>query len=257
MNKIILNPMYDAENATPDQKGKYQFVDEAGTTTDLVVWNEKSKANDKHPEGKPWIKLPKGNATNRAYFSEDLFIATNVDGEVEVEVKTSAPRVLGTTGVKQDIIKYLDEETAAEYTTLVNTAVEAYKAAKVSNRKKKPEEMTAEELQAYIDALKNGTPIVAAKTGPKSFMDMFTDAEYERYNEILALAQENKANAPKAKRGPLSDAEKEARAAKRKANELSKAEKLLATLLAGGNTTVETTEDTDDEDIEDDDILDF
>lgn len=256
MNKIILNPNYIAEDATPDQKGKYQFVDENGTTTDLVVWNEKSKANDKHPEGKPWIKLPKGNATNRAYFSEDLFIATNVDGEVEVEVKTSAPRVLGTSGVKQDIIKYLDEETAAEYTTLINTAIEAYKAAKVSNRKKKPEEMTVEELQVYIDALKNGTKIVAAKTGPKSFMDMFSDADYERYNEIIAIAQENKANAPKAKRGPLSDVEKEARAAKRKANELSKAEKLLASLLAGG-VSVENTEDTDDEDIDEDDILNF
>lgn len=245
MSKIVL------------RDNKYFFVTNNGEETECQVWNEKSKANDKHPEGKPWIKLPKGNETNRAYYSEDLFIATNVDGEVEVEVKTSAPRVLGTSGVKQDIVKYLDEETAAEYTTLVNTAIEAYKAAKATNRKKKPEEMTAEELQAYIDALKNGTPIVAAKTGPKSFMDMFTDAEYERYNEILALAQENKANAPKAKRGPLSDVEKQARAEKRKANELSKAEKLLASLLAGGNTTVDTTDDSDDEDIDDDDILDF
>lgn len=235
--------------------GKYFFVDSNEVEAECPVWNEKSKANDKHPEGKPWIKLPKGNETNRAYFSEDLFLATNVDGEVEVEVKTSAPRVLGTSGVKQDIIKYLDEETANEYTTLVNGAVEAYKAAKASNRKKKPEEMTAEELQAYIDALKNGTSFSTAKTGPKSFMDMFTDEEYNRYNEIIALAQENKANMPKAKRGPLSDAEKEARAAKRKANELSKAEKLLAALQAGGNTVADTSDD--DEDIDDDGILDF
>lgn len=234
--------------------GKYFFVDSNEVETECPVWNEKSKANEKHPEGKPWIKLPKGNEANRAYFSEDLFLATNVDGEVEVEVKTSAPRVLGTSGVKQDIIKYLDEETANEYTTLVNKAVDAYKAAKASSRKKKPEEMSIEELQQYIDALKNGTTFTTAKTGPKSFMDMFSDEEYDRYNEILALAQENKANAPKAKRGPLSDAEKEARAAKRKANELSKAEKLLASLLAGGNTTED---DDEDEDIDDDDILDF
>ena len=232
--------------------GKYFFVDSNEVETECPVWNEKSKANEKHPEGKPWIKLPKGNEANRAYFSEDLFLATNVDGEVEVEVKTSAPRVLGTSGVKQDIIKYLDEETANEYTTLVNKAVDAYKAAKASSRKKKPEEMSIEELQQYIDALKNGTTFTTAKTGPKSFMDMFSDEEYDRYNEILALAQENKANAPKAKRGPLSDAEKEARAAKRKANELSKAEKLLASLLAGGNAS-----DDEDEDIDDDDILDF
>ena len=244
--------------------GKYYFVDSNGVETECVVWNEKSKSNDKHPEGKPWIKLPKGNETNRAYFSEDLFLATNVDGEVEVEVKTAAPRVLGTSGVKQDIIKYLDEATAAEYTTLVNNAVAAYKDAKASNRKKKPEEMTAEELQAYIDALKSGKSFTTAKIGPKSFMDMFTEEQYERYNEIIALAQENKANMPRAKRGPLSDAEKEARAAKRKANEISKAEKLLAGLLAGGPVVENKVEDDDDiddddddDDIDDDDILDF
>ena len=236
--------------------GKYYFVDSNGVETGCVVWNEKSKANDKHPEGKPWIKLPKGNETNRAYFSEDLFLATNVDGEVEVEVKTAAPRVLGTSGVKQDIIKYLDEATAAEYTTLVNDAVAAYKDAKASSRKKKPEEMTAEELQAYIEALKSGKSFSTVKTGPKSFMDMFTEEQYERYNEIIALAQENKANMPRAKRGPLSDAEKEARAAKRKANEISKAEKLLAGLLAGGPVVENKVDDTDD-DIDDDDILDF
>lgn len=255
MNKIILNPNYDADNATPDQKGKYQFVADNGEKTDLVVWNEKSKANDKHPEGKPWIKLPKNNPTNRAYFSEDLFIASNVDGEIEVEVKTSGPRVLGTSGVKQAIIKYLDEETANEYTELVNTAVEAYKAAKVSNRKKKPEEMSVEELEAYIEALKNGTSVSVAKTGPKSFMDMFSDEQYERYNQILALAQENKANAPKAKRGPLTDEQKAARAEKRKANELSKAEKVLALLKNGGKAQA-AIEEEDDEDFDDDDLLD-
>lgn len=255
MYKIILNPAFDASSATPDQKGKYQFVDEAAnTTTDLVVWNEKSKANDKHPEGKPWIKLPKDNGTHRAYFSEDLFIATAVNGEVEVEVKTAAPRVLGTSGVKQDILKYLDEATAEEYTALVNGAVENYKIAKANSKKKKPEEMSVEELQAYIDALKNGTPVKAATTGPKSFIDMFTDEEYNRYNEILALAQENKANAPRAKRGPLTDAEKAARATKRKANEISKAEKLLAALMAQGT---DTDDDDTDGDIDDDDILDF
>ena len=114
--------------------------------------------------------------------------------------------------------------------------------------------MTAEELQAYIEALKSGKSFSTVKTGPKSFMDMFTEEQYERYNEIIALAQENKANMPRAKRGPLSDAEKEARAAKRKANEISKAEKLLAGLLAGGPVVENKVED---DDIDDDDILDF
>lgn len=214
---------------------KYYFDAEDGTVpVECQVWIETSKKNANHPDGKPWIKLPKGNVTNRQYYSKELFDATNVDGEVTVEVKTTAPRILGSSGVKQAIVKYLDEDMANEYTTLVNNAVEAYKAAKATSKKKKPEEMTIEELEAYVEALRNGTSLTV-KTGPKSFMDMFTDEEYARYNEILATAQENKANAPRAKRGPLTDEEKAIRAEKRKANELTKAEKLLAALRTGGS----------------------
>lgn len=211
---------------------KYFFDAEDGTEqVEVPVWIETSKKNDKHPEGKPWIKLPKNNITNRQYFSEELFEATNVNGEVTVEIKTAAPRVLGTSGVKQTIVKFLSEEEAAEYTGLVEGALEAYKAAKSTSKKKKPEDMSAEELEMYIEALRNGTTVTVT-TGPKSFMDMFSDEQYARYNELIAIAQENKANAPRAKRGPMTDEEKAVRAEKRKANELSKAEKLLAALRA-------------------------
>lgn len=233
---------------------KYFFDAEDGTEAkECVVWLEKSKANDAHPDGKPWIKLPKDNCTNRAYFSEDLFNKENVNGEIEVPVKTTAPRVLGTSGVKANVIKYLDEKTAEEYTTMVNKAVDAYKAAKANAKKKKPEEMTREELEAYIECLKTGTKYTAGDA-PKSFLDMFTDEEMERYNEILAMAMENKANAPKAKRGPLSDEEKAKRKAKRDANELTKAEKLLAALQAASIVS-----DDDEDEVEDevaDDLVD-
>lgn len=218
---------------------KFYFDSENGTeAVEVQTWLETSKKNDAHPEGKLWIKLPKGNVTNRQYFSVDRFEAENVNGEINVEIKTSAPRVLGATGVKQEVIKYLDEVTAEEYTSLVNTAVEAYKAAKGNAKKKRPEDMTVEELTAYVEALKSGEKYTVGTTGPKSFMDMFTDEEYARYNEILALAQENKANMPKAKRGPLTDEQKAARKAKRLASDISKAEALLAALRAG-NTTEE------------------
>lgn len=214
------------------EDGKYYFDAQDGSErVECPVWNEKSKASEAHPEGKPWIKLPKDNVTNRTYFSEDKFIAENVNGELEVEVKTSAPRVLGATGVKQEIIKYLDEETAAEYTTLVNTAVEKFKAEKANSKKLKPEEMTREQLQAYIDALEKGEKIVA-KTGPKSFLDVFTEDEYNRYNEILAISAENKANRPRAERRPLTDEEKAVRAQKRTNKEISKAKALLEALMA-------------------------
>lgn len=214
--------------------GKYLFDAQDGTPAiEVPVWLEKSKANDKHPDGKPWIKLPKGNPTNRVYFSEDLFLATAVDGVVEVEVKTTPPRVLGASGVKKDIIKFLSEEEAAEYTELVESAVAAYKEAR-SAGKKKPEEMTAEELEAYIEALRAGEKYVAAE-GPKSFLDMFAEDQYNRYNELLAIATANKANAPKAPRRKLTEEEKAARAAKRTATQISKAQALLAALRAGGD----------------------
>ena len=214
------------------ENDKYYFDAQDGSErVECKTWNEKSKANDTHPEGKPWIVLPKDNVTNRTYFSEDKFIAENIDGELEVEVKTSAPRVLGATGVKQEIIKYLDEETAAEYTELVNGAVEKFKAEKANSKKLKPEEMTREQLQAYIDALEKGEKIVA-KTGPKSFLDVFTEDEYNRYNEILALSAENKANRPRAERRPLTDEEKAVRAQKRTNKEISKAKALLEALMA-------------------------
>ena len=78
-----------------------------------------------------------------------LFNATQVDGIVNVEVKTSAPRVLGATGVKQDVLKYLSEEEATEYTQLVEGAMAIYKDAK-GQKALKPEEMNAEQLEAYI-----------------------------------------------------------------------------------------------------------
>lgn len=228
------------------EDGKYLFDAEDGSAqVECKVWAEKSKATEAHPEGKPWIVLPKGNITNRTFFSLDKFEREAINECIEVEVKTSGPRVLGSTGVKQSIIKFLSEEEATEYTDLVNKAVEAYKAAKMNSKKKKPEDMSIEELEAYVTALKNGTKITVSDA-PKSFIDMFDDSEYARYNELLAIAQENKANAPKAVRGPLTEEEKAARKIKRAAKELSKAEQLLAALKAAQ------TSDVDDEDIDDD-----
>ncbi len=232
MAKIILNKDYVATDDVK-QTGKYLFDSEqdGAEPVELTVWLEKSKANEQHPDGKPWILLPKDNVTNRRYFSEDLFNATAVDGVVEVEVKTTPPRVLGATGVKQTILKWLNEEDAAMYTELVEGAVEAYKEAKNNFKKKKPEDMTVEELESYIEALKAGEkPKVA--TGPKSFLDMFTEEEYDLYNELLAKAAENKANAPRAPRRKLTEEEKAKRAEKRKQKEISKAEELLEALLA-------------------------
>lgn len=259
MFKIIENSNYDAEKATADQKGKYLLVSEDGETNlELTVWYEAKLKSDTNPKGKPHIKLPKDNPTHRQFISEQLFIDNNVNGEFPVAVKEGGPRVIGASGVKQSIVKFLSEDEANEYTSLVNNAVEAYKAAKGSNKKKRPEEMSVEELQAYIDAIKNGVSFKVTN-GPKSFIDMFTEDELNRYHELLAISAENKANAPKAQRnhGPLSDEEKAARAAKRKQTELSKAEKLLQALMNSSSTPVapyENESETEDDNFDDDDL---
>lgn len=205
---------------------KFYFDAENGTdAAELSTMVEKST-------GKEWIKLPKDNVTNRQFYSVKKFETENINGEVTVDVKTTGPRVLGSTRVNPKIVKYLDEELAAEYTELVEQASTKFAAAKAQAKKKKPEDMTKEELTQYIEALKNGEKVSIGKTGPKSFIDTFTEEEYARYTELVAIAQENKANAPKAKRGPLTPEEKEARRIKRAEKELSKAEQLLAAMLA-------------------------
>jgi hypothetical protein len=212
--------------------GVYYF--DAGDGTQPVqvkVWLEKSKANEAHPDGKPWIVLPNGNPTNRKYFSEDLFNGTQVNEEVIVEVKTSAPRILGATGVKQDVVKFLSEEEAAEYTKLVDEAVATYKATK-SSGSVKPQDMSEDQLEMYIAALRNGESYSPSANAPKSFIDVFTTEQYDRYNELLALSAENKANAPKAPRAKLTEEQKAVRAAKRTEAEISKAEAILAALRA-------------------------
>lgn len=227
---------------------KFYFDAEDGSeAVECKMLIETSKKSEKHPEGRPSVILPKGNITNRGFYGCDLFDETNIDGVVELTVKTTAPRKLSPTGVKQSIVKFLSEEEATEYTTLVEGAVEAYKAAKSTSKAKKPEDMTIEELEAYVEALKTGAKAPKAVTGPKSFIDMFSEAEYNRYNELLAIAAENKANAPKAVRGPLTEEEKAARNAKRIAKQISRAEELLAALKANaGADTSDGSEDFDD-----------
>lgn len=65
----------------------------------------------------------------------------------------------------------------------------------------------------------------------KTLIDYMTDEDYARYNELIALAEEAKANAPKAERKPRAPQTTEQ---KRKAAEarLAKAQAALEALLA-------------------------
>ena len=68
----------------------------------------------------------------------------------------------------------------------------------------------------------------------KSFIDFILPEDYERYNELLALAEEAKANAPKApraKRAPMTVEQKKKMAEGR----LAKAQAALDAWLASQN----------------------
>lgn len=62
----------------------------------------------------------------------------------------------------------------------------------------------------------------------KTIVDYILPEDYDRYNELLAKAEEAKANAPKKVRGPMTKEQKTKMAQAR----LAKAEAALAALLA-------------------------
>ena len=64
-------------------------------------------------------------------------------------------------------------------------------------------------------------------TGRKTIVDYILPEDYDRYNELLAKAEEAKKNAPKKARGPMTHEQKTKMAQAR----LAKAQELLAKLL--------------------------
>ena len=211
----------------------YYFDGEDGQeAVKCVVWVETSKKSERNPEGKPWIKLPKNNVSNRQYFSLEKFEAEAVNDEIEVPVKTEGPRVLGATGAKPAIIKYLNEEQLEEFNSIVDPAIEEYKARKGQKKLKIEDIKDVALLEQMISALENGEEMPALVGGPKSFKDCMSDEDFARYNELLAIAQENKANAPKAVRGPLTEEQKAARKAKAKQSKINKLYAALEALKA-------------------------
>ena len=65
-------------------------------------------------------------------------------------------------------------------------------------------------------------------TGRKTIVDYILPEDYDRYNELLAKAEEAKANAPKKVRGPMTVEQKKKMAQAR----LAKAQAALEALLA-------------------------
>lgn len=160
-----------------------------------------------------WIKLPKGNSTNRQFVSVKSFEEKAIDNEIIVPVKTSGPRIVG--GPKKAVIDYLDAEDAEVYTSIVEKAMEAYKNSKSARTKKPLNQMSKEELQAMLNALENDEKY-SVTTGPKSFIDCMSDEDRDTYVALVEKSQENKKNRPKAPRGPLTEEQKAARKEKAK-----------------------------------------
>jgi hypothetical protein len=68
----------------------------------------------------------------------------------------------------------------------------------------------------------------------KSIVDYIAEEDYARYNELLNIAEQNKANAPKPERkprAPMTTEQKKASLQKRMANAQAKLDALLAAEL--------------------------
>lgn len=68
----------------------------------------------------------------------------------------------------------------------------------------------------------------------KSLIDFMSQEDYDRYNEIIGMAEEAKANAPKAPRAPRAPMTKEQKTKMAQAR-LAKAQAALDALLAAEN----------------------
>ena len=131
-------------------------------------------------------------------------------------------------------VKYLDEEQVAQ----LNAIFERTKAAMTETR---TDDVTAQQIKA-LKALKTykeligedtadvDAQITALKGTGKTFIDFMSEEDYAAYNDLMTIAESNKANAPKAPRGhkPLTAEQKLARAKKK----YEDAQKVLDELLA-------------------------
>lgn len=141
------------------------------------------------------------------------------------------------------LVEYLDDEQKAEYQAIVDRTIETYNAQKST-------ELT--DLEKAQLALKRAERKIAElkgevyeedeeeeKVGRKTLLDCMTEEDFVRYDELLGIAGEAKAKAPKAKteRKPLSKETqiKMAEARKKKAEETIA--KLLAALNGNGDET--------------------
>ena len=191
----------------------YYAQEEGQEAVECKVTYDKRGIDDTHPLGKAWINLPKENSSNRQYISETAFEKTAVNDEVIVPVKLGGPRIVG--GPKKSVVEYLDDADREIYTSIVEKAQEAYKQAKAKKTKKALTEMSREELEAMLKALETGENLTISN-GPKSFIDCMSDEHRETSVALTEKSQENKANRPKARRGPLSEEQKAVRREKAK-----------------------------------------
>lgn len=135
------------------------------------------------------------------------------------------------------LVGYLTDEQKVEYQAIVDRTIETYNAQKpveltdlekaklaLKKAERKIAELKGEE---YVD----DTADADEKTGRKTLLECMSEEDYLRYDELLTIAGEAKAKAPRAKveRKPLSKETQIKMAEARK----KKAEETIARLLAG------------------------
>lgn len=174
------------------------------------------------------VILLEPNAANRRYLHVDKMVTD------EVVLTYKAPVKIGAVGSKtpnEKQIAYLNDEQKAEYLAIIDEA-RAKMAAAVPTELTEQEKL--EKQIAKLTAKLNGETYHEEKVAgvSKNVVDYIADDKYDRYNELLDIAAENKKNTPRKVpvRGPMTDEQKK----KMAEGKLAKLQAKLDAMMAGG-----------------------
>lgn len=208
--------------------GKAKIKPDAGSNKKMAIFLPKSPCNR---------KLILLNVSNKHFAEHD---------ELRLEYKASKHIESGARGtytvgqpLKKDekLVPYLNEEDRAEYQAIVDRTIEVYNAQKPAELTElEKAQLTLKKAERKIAELK-GEELpedeIETKAKRKSILDCMSEEDYVRYDELLTIAGDAKAKAPRAKveRKPLSKETQIKMAESRK----KKAEETIARLLASLN----------------------
>lgn len=182
------------------------------------------------------------NAANRKCVNEknaEKFFAEHPDGRIELTYK--ATRKLGESVAKMPnakLITYLPEELQEEYKAIIADAMTAKQNAEKGvsdvDKAKYAAEMAKYKYEVLAGTRDEADKPVKPTSMRKNIIEYIAEDKYDRYTELLDMAEKAKADAPKAERKPRGPMTQEQKVARAKAAAEKAQAKLDALLAAEG-----------------------